>query len=67
MFVSLLVEETVQGQCAAEFDQNLRLHDPVFLQIPELRLIREQACREAACITPAVFKNDMEKPCPLPI
>ena len=34
----------VQGQYFAEFDQKLRLHDPIFLQIPELRLIREQAC-----------------------
>lgn len=66
-YVCFFPGRTVQGQYAAEFDQNLRLHDPVFLQIPELRLIREQACREGACITPAVFKNDVEKLCPLPI
>ena len=47
-YVCFFPGRTVQGQYAAEFDQNLRLHDPVFLQIPELRLIREQACREGA-------------------
>ena len=57
----------VQGQYFAEFDQNLRLHDPVFLQVPELRLIREQACGEAAHNTHTVFKTDMAKLCPLPV
>lgn len=65
--VSFFPGPAVQGRCFAEFDQNLRLYNPVFLQVPELRLIREQACGEAAHNTHAVFKNDMTKLCPLPI
>lgn len=65
--VCFSLSPAIQGRYVIEFYQNVRLDELVFRQIPELRLIREQACREAAWIPHAVSENDLVKICPLPI